>query len=80
MNKSKKDNIVFKKRLYIYYLLFFQKKIIWIKALINYSNKVNIIMLIYFLKLDLKICYINIKNEKIDSLIVEIFEMVLTSF
>ena len=34
----------------------------------------------YALKLDLKICYINVKAQKIDSSIFKTFEMVLASF
>lgn len=35
---------------------------------------------IYLLKLGLKVYHINIRTEKIDGLIIEIFEIILSSF
>lgn len=43
-------------------------------------NKVNTITLTYAAKLDLKIYYINVKAQKIDSSILKIFEIILDSF
>lgn len=63
--------------LYIYYLVWFKKKI---QALINLSSKINIITLVYILKLGLKACYINVRALKIDGSIFKTFEIILTSF
>lgn len=49
---SKKDKVVLKRVLYIYYLLYFQKNTIEIKALLDFGNKVNAITPAYILKLD----------------------------
>ena len=65
---------------YIHYLLCFQKYIVRVKALINYSSEVNAMILNYALKLGLKVCYTNIGAQKIDGSIFEIFEMVLANF
>lgn len=54
---SKKDKIILKRVLCIYYPLHFQKNTIEVKALINFDNKINVIISIYRAKLDLKIRY-----------------------
>lgn len=59
---SKKDEVVLDRVLYIYYLFrFYKNKKNEMQALINFNNKVNAITPVYALKLDLKICYTNIR-------------------
>lgn len=48
--------------------------------MLNSGNKVNAITLVYILKQGLRICYTNIKSQKIDGSIFEIFQIVLASF
>lgn len=50
------------------------------QALIDLGNEINAMTPKYTLKLDLKICSTNIKAQKIDGSIFEMFEMILTSF
>ena len=50
------------------------------QALIDSSSKVNAITLGYALKLGLKICFTNVKTQKIDGSTLEIFGIVLASF
>lgn len=50
------------------------------QALINLNNKVNTMTLTYVFKLNLKIYFINIKTQKIDSSIFNTFEIVLANF
>lgn len=57
---KKKDNIVLVKILYIYYSSGFWKNIAKIKTLINSNSKVNMIILAYVLKLDLRVRQMNI--------------------
>lgn len=51
-----------------------------IKAVINFGNKINIIMLAYILEICFKLYHINIKTQKINGFICKIFKMVLASF
>lgn len=75
------DNIILDKILYIYYpLRFYKDKKNKIQALINFSSKINIMILVYASKLDHKICQTNIKVQKIDSSTFKMFDMVLASF
>lgn len=62
----------------IYYSILFKN--IEIKAFINLNKEVNTIILAYASKLSLKICYTNIKTQKINNSNLKIFEIVLTSF
>ena len=75
---SKKDFIVLDQIFYIYYLIQFKKN--KVQALIDFGNKVNIMTPKYVSKLDLKICLSNVKVQKIDGFIVNIFKIVLASF
>lgn len=59
---SKKDYVSLEQVLYTHYLLYFQKDIIGIRALINSSNKVNVMILAYATKLSLKGRYTNIES------------------
>lgn len=78
---SKEDIIVLDKVFYIHYLLCFCKnKENKVQALINSSSKVNAITPAYALKLRLKVCYINVKAQKINSSTFKIFIMILVSF
>lgn len=50
------------------------------QALINLGSKFNARILGYTLKLGLKVCFTNIKAQKINDSTFEIFEIVLASF
>lgn len=63
--RAKKNELVLKKILNIYYLFYFEKNINKISTLLNLNNKINIIMLAYVLKLDFTVYYINIKAQKL---------------
>lgn len=77
----KKDDIALAGILCIYYLLYFQKnKKNKVCTLINVSNKVNIMTLVYASKLSLRLCCTNIKVQKIDDSTLKIFGIVLASF
>lgn len=54
---SKKNNMISKQVFYIYYLIKFKKNNI--KALINLNNKVNIMILNYIGKLNIKTYHTN---------------------
>ena len=77
---NKKDHDFLNKVFCICYLIWFKKSKVQIQALINSCSKVNAITLEYTLKLGLKICFINVKAQKIDSSILETFVMALASF
>lgn len=62
----------------IYYPVLFKKD--KLKALINSCNKFNTMMIVYTLKLNLKLYSINIRVQKIDNAILKIFEIVMSSF
>lgn len=64
--------------LYIYYPVLFKKN--KIRALIDFDNKIKAISLEYISKLGLKICFIDVRAQKIDNSTLKIFEIVLTSF
>lgn len=64
----------------IHYPLRFQKKDAEIKALIHSSNEINAMTLLYTSKLGLKICFINVRAQKINGSIFKIFKMVLVNF
>lgn len=63
---------------YILYPIWFKNDEVW--AFINSNNKVNIMTLIYAAKLDLKVRYIDVEAQKINSCIFETFRMVLANF
>lgn len=52
---GRKNNIILKKILCIYYLLYFQKNTLKINALIDFGNKINTKILAYILKLGFKV-------------------------
>lgn len=56
---SKKNDVILERVLYIYYLVLFKKNKVHI--LINLDSKVNIMILGYASKLDLKIYFINVE-------------------
>ena len=64
----------------ICYLIWFKKSKVQIQALINFSNKINAIILGYALKLGLKVRTINVEAQKIDDSTFEAFKMVLACF
>lgn len=78
---SKKDKIILKKILYIYYLLCFSKdkeNKIWV--LIDSSSKANAMTSGYTMKIGLKIYFTNVKTQKIYDSTFKIFKMILASF
>lgn len=77
---NKEDKVILKKILYIHHLLYFQKKIVKIKTLINFGSKINTITSIYISKLDFQVYQTNIEVQKINSFTLKTFEIVLTSF
>lgn len=77
---SKKDYVSLKQVRYIYYLLYFQKNTISMRALIDLGTEINAIILVYILKLYLKFYYTNIRAQKIDNSTFKMFEIVLASF
>lgn len=77
---SREDEIVLQKVPCIYYPLYFRKDTTEIKALFKFGNKVNTIILAYIAKISLKICSTNIKAQKIDGFILNIFEIVFIKF
>ena len=79
---SQKYILVLDQILCIYYLIWFKKNKIQgkIQALINSGNEVNTITSEYASKLGLKICFIDVKAQKIDNSTLKTFEIVLTSF
>lgn len=62
----------------IYYLVQFHNNEVW--ALIDSGSKDNIIISTYIVKLGLKVSHTNVQTQKIDSSILEIFEIVLANF
>lgn len=48
--------------------------------MVNSNSKINTMIPIYVAKLGLKICHINIKNQKTDGSTFKIFKMVLLNF
>lgn len=64
----------------IYHLVWFQKDEGSIQALINFSSKVNAILLVYTKKLELQIRKIDIDVQKTDGLTLSTIEMVIVGF
>lgn len=75
---SKENDVILNWIPCIYYLIQFKKN--KVQALINSGREVNTMTLVYLLKIGLRIRRIDIKAQKIDSSIVEIFKIVLASF
>lgn len=50
------------------------------KVFINLGNKVNVMTLIYVVKLALKVCFTDVGAQKIDDSIFKTFGIILTSF
>lgn len=72
--------LLFKCILYISHPIWFKKKLNQNLILLNSSSKINIIILNYIAKLDLKIQLINIGASKINSSFFKTFEIILASF
>ncbi len=62
------------------YPLYLQKNTADVRALIDFSSKVNAITRAYILKLGLKVYPTNVEAQKIDGFPLQTFEMVLSSF
>ena len=77
---NNKDYVLLEQVSCIHYPLYFWKNIAGIKALIDLGSEVNVMTLIYTLKLGFKIHSTNIGVQKIDDSTLEIFRIVLTSF
>lgn len=65
---------------FIYYQIYFKKNQAKIQALLDSSNEVNSIIAAFVAILSLKVWPTNIKIQKINNSILEIFEMILVSF
>lgn len=77
---SKKEYVSLKQVLCIHYPLRFRKNTKDIRALIDSSSKINAITPVYASKLGLWARHTNIKAQKIDGSILQIFKMALASF
>lgn len=81
MTEASREDMVLEKIVYIYYPLRYCKdKENEMQTLINSGNKVNIMMLVYASKLDLRVRRTNVGAQKIDGSTFKTFEMVLASF
>ena len=79
MTKANKEDIIIEYWIsYICYPIYFKKNKVC--TLIESGNKVNTIILEYILKLDVKVHFTNVRAQKMDGSILEIFEMILASF
>lgn len=70
--------IILDQVLYIHYPIWFKKD--KVRALIDLSSEVNAIILAFAEKQGFKVCFTNIRAQKIDDSILEIFKMVLARF
>lgn len=64
----------------IYHPMRFKKNEVKVQTLLDFGGKINVMTLVYAAKLDLKVRAANVKVQKIDGCILEMFEIVLTSF
>lgn len=72
--KKKIDMVPLLKHMsYIYYSILFKKNQAKIRILLDFSNEINAISLIYITKLSLKVYLTNVKTQKIDDSIFKIF-------
>lgn len=65
---------------YIHYPLRFQKDFADVRVLIDFNSKVNAMASAYILKLGLRAYHINVRTQKIDSFIFQMYRMILASF
>ena len=72
--------IVLDRVLCIHYLMQFQKYKEVIRVLINSGSKINVITLVYVSKLRLMVQKTDMKTQKIDSLLLEIYKIVIAAF
>lgn len=77
---GKKKEMTLARVPYIHYSLRFWKDTNKMQALIDFDSKVNIITLIYVLKLGLRVRQTKVKAQKIDGSTLETFKIVLASF
>ena len=77
---SKEEHMSLERMSCIHYSLRFRKDTVGVRALIDLGSEVNAMSPAYASKLSLKVYHINIGAQKIDSSILEIFEIVLASF
>lgn len=70
--------LLIKRVLYIHYIILFKKN--EIQILTDLKSKIDIITLVYIIKLGFKVGLISIGVQKVDSFILEIFEIVPASF
>ena len=78
ITNSDDKKVMIKRIFYIYYLVWFNKNETW--GLVINKNKVNAINPNYTQILDLKICEISIKLQRINSSTLITFEIVITNF
>lgn len=76
----KNADLLFEHILCIYYSIRFKNDKIVIQILIDFKNKVNIMIIAYISKIDFKFCSIYIEAEKIDGSTFKKFGITLTSF
>ena len=76
----KKKAVLLKIVLCIYYLLQFWKYSADIEALLDSKSEVNTMILIFTLKLSFKICFTNVRAQKIVSSTLQTYKIVLASF
>lgn len=72
--------MVLEKVLCIHYLLYFQKNLLKIKVLLKSSSKIIVTTPAYISKLRFQVYCTNIKAQKINGSIIQIFKIVLASF
>lgn len=75
---SKKDNMMLKRVSYIYHFIWFKKD--KVRLLINFDNKINVIISVYTSKLGLNTRHTNVRTQKIDRSTFKTFEMLLANF
>lgn len=80
MSKVRSENKVLVRIPSIHYSIRFKKDINNIKALFDFGNEINVISLMYGLKLDLYICCTNVSAQKINQSIFAIFEIIMAIF
>ena len=75
---SKEDDVALEQISYIYYPIWFKKN--EVQALIDLGNNINILTLVYVLKLGLRVYRTIFRAQKIDDSTFKIIRMVLASF
>ncbi len=77
---ANKEGVIMKRIPCLYYPCYFEKNSKKVGTLLDLVSKVNVMTLVYTIKLGLKVRNINVKAQKIDDFILKTFEIVLVSF